>query len=355
MYDISFIIPICDLTKNYYRRFLDLRKYVLTNVGDYKVRVKLLTGPDEDFYGHDVTKDWPQSMTAEEVKTPYMNPAQKISHYYATLTEEEVMTARWHAKFDDDTATDIAATCAILDEEYEYQENTYFVTELRHELHGVEQKILTEMGFEKWNTFGRVTHEWEGCINSQGSLMKMIRNDKAMEYLKRRTAYAEGFGDQPVGIAMKFCKVPAIMPGFMTVWAKPSQFSMWDGPYTHIHFFLGRQDMNYRAYDFYKILLDKNEPKGMKDKVSNRMYVFTKKGTWDNMKISLREDNRIMSPQGDFKGMWIVEKKDTVSLVFHDMGHLVLEVQPTDDTLKNFSGTCYENKAPLAMRSVSAI
>lgn len=355
MYDLSFIIPVCDLTKHYFRRFLDLKKYSLINPGDYKTRIKLLTGPGEDFYGHDLTEGWPENIHPEVIQTPFLNPAQKIAHYYATMNEEEIMSARWHAKFDDDTATDIEGTLRRLDEEYEYTDKIYLVTELRHELHGVEAEILTAMGHDHWIKGDRITHEWEGCINSQASLMTVLKNDKARFYFKERTKYPDGFGDQPVGIAMKFCKVPAILPGFMTVWSKVPHFSMFGGPLTHIHFFLGRHDINMRNWDFYRTVLDHSEPQAMKEKMNNRMYSVTKISSFENVKVTFREDNRLINPQGDDKGMWTIYKKDTVALIFSNYPSLVLEFNSVDDSLRNFAGIDGENQAPLSMKAVATI
>jgi hypothetical protein len=350
MYDISFIMPVCDSTKYYYKRFLDLKKYCAVNSEGRTVRWKLLVGPNEDFYGIDMTEGWPSNMTVEIVRSPYLDPSQKISHYYTQMTDEEIASARWHAKFDDDTATDINKLLYFLDDELDYTDKHYLVTELRREVEKIENDILTDMGYGQWITDDRLIHEWEGCIASQAAMAAVQKNEKAQTYLKRRMAIRGGYGDQPVAIAMRFCKILPINPLYLSVWAKPSEFTLFGGQFAHVHFFLGRSEMAVRSMDFFKCLIDKKDIKEISGKIVNTDWTFKKDENHDK-KISLWDNNVIAAVNHhtgkEHKiGMWTVYKDNRLALVFggSGCGEAVNELQATDKTYKLFTGTCLESK-----------
>ncbi len=338
MYDISFIMPVCDLTKHYFMRYMALKKYCFVNVGEHKLRIKLLVGPREDFYGQDITKGWPDFITPEIVETPYVDAAQKICYYHATMSPEEIMSARWHAKFDDDTANDISQLMYYLQEEFDYTENNYLVTELRTELHEIDVGILHEMGYGHWVHRERIQHEWEGCIVSQTAMLKIIQNEKAIEYLKRRMAIPGGFGDQPVGIALKFCKINAICPGFLCVWCCPGKFSLFGGPFCHIHFFLGRGDMNIKGQELYRTLLEGSQPSKMKSKIDDCTYSLNKRDCFEDMMYKFRSDNHLIldnpiyHDNGADKGIWTITKNNSLIFVNNDTASVIYEFWPTDES-----------------------
>lgn len=355
MYDISFIMPVCDLTKYYYRRFLDLKKYCAVNNEGRTIRWKLLVGPGEDFYGIDMTEGWPSNMTVELVHSPYLEPAQKITHYYTQVSVEEIMSARWHAKFDDDTSTDINKLLELLDDELDYTDKSYLVTELRREVEKIEDVILTDMGYGRWVTNDRIIHEWEGCIASQGAMLAVQKNKEAQTYLKRRMEMRGGYGDQPVAIAMRFCKILPINPLYLSVWAKPSEFTLFGGQYTHIHFFLNRGEGNNRNMDFFKAVIDKKEIKEISSKLVNTNWEFKRDDKHERY-VSLWENN-IMAAMDHYNkklrkvGMWNTYKDNKLAIVFGGTGcgETVLEFNAVDKSYTKFTGICLESKTEITM------
>ena len=343
MYDINFIMPVCDLTKFYFRRFLDLKKYCAVNNEGRKILWKLLVGPGEDFYGIEMTKGWPENMTVELVHSPYLEPAQKITHYYTQMTEEEIMSARWHAKFDDDTATDINKLLYLLDDELDYTDKHYLVTELRREVEQIEIDILVDMGYKKWIDDERIIHEWEGCIASQAAMMAVHKNKDAQTYLKRRMAAKGGYGDVPIAIAMRFCKILPINPLYLCVWAKPTEFTLFGGQLAHIHFFLNRGESNNLCMDFFRALIDKKEIREISSKLIDTSWELKTNDVHD--KYITLWDNNVIAGMNHYEkklqkiGMWTVYKDDKLAIVFggSGCGECVNEFAATDKTYTKFT------------------
>jgi hypothetical protein len=332
-YDISFIIPVSDVTPHYFQRFLDIKKYCFLNIGDRKIRIKLLIGPDEYFIGTEMCDDWPENVTAELVKTPYGHCAQKISYYHTQLTEEEILSAKWHAKIDDDTANDIQRLMWHLEDEYDYNDKNYLVTELMPELEEVEIDLLHKLGVGRWIPKENIRHEWEGCFVSYPAMMAMKNNKMSQKYLRIRMTHNGGYSDQPVGIALKFAKISAIKATFISQFSELKRFSFFGGDLSHIHFFTGRGDGQKRCYDFFKSVLDTHE---LKRKIYGRKFICT------NGIFNFHSENKFnwMYNYEERSGIWTIYKDNTLAIAFdgddynHEFSNII-ELYP-DAEFKKF-------------------
>lgn len=253
MYDISFMLPVCDAKREYVQRFLDFRRYGLYNGGDFRVRVVVLIGEDETFYGLNMYEGWEPGIDVEIVRTPYNHVAQKIAYYYAVLAAGDAAKARWHIKVDDDSTNDVTALMARL-EEYNSEWPTYLVNDIRYELHSADMSVVKSMGYQHWTSGNYLSHEREVSILSHGA-MTLLGGGQSNEFLCRRCELASGFGDQCLGIALKFAKVYAVEVNFMTDYPLVSQATLFGGKLAHVHYFL-QHEWNHRAYNFFKAGID---------------------------------------------------------------------------------------------------
>lgn len=321
MFDINFVIPICDNTKHYFNRFIDLKKYCFVNIKDRKIKVQLLIGEGEDFYGHNLINGWDKNITVEVFKTPYLDVTQKIAYYYTQVKESDILSAKWHAKFDDDSINDVDKILYYLEDEFDWNDKIYLISEDRRELHKIDVEILHEMGYGKW--MGRISHEWEGCVLSQPAMLAIKQNRESQNYLLKRSLKSGGFGDQPVGVALKFCKINAIIPDFLCFEPKISHFSLFGGHNAHIHLNLRKYDI--RLYNIYKSIIDGN-------KKINGIYHFSH--TNENYLFS---ENKLILKEpksGDNEkvmGIWAFHKDGNLAILTNRANLTVFELKQNGD------------------------
>lgn len=255
IYDINFVLPISALPE-YAGRVDNMKRYGIINSNGTKVKITLLLGPDDQFKQNLLT-GWAGDFHVKIIRTPYITAGQKFAYYYLTLNEEEVNSAPWHVKIDDDSSNDTNEILSNLTE-YDPSDRLYLVTEIRYEVEETEKVILRKLDRHSWLDEKKIKHEYEACILSSKAMLSLMTNQRAKDYLSLRIDYGSGFGDQLVGIALKFCKLSPIEAGFMSVHPRVNEFSMFGGQFSHIHFFLGRDQGKERIFQHFKRLLDKN-------------------------------------------------------------------------------------------------
>ena len=329
---------------------MNARKYCLLNIKKRQVRVKLLVGPREKFSGEDLTSEWPQNVTVEVVNTPYLTAAQKIAYYYTQLTDDEITSAKWHAKIDDDTLNDVSHLMWHLEDEFDYNDKNYIVTELKIELEDVERNILTKMGFDRWNHNEIIKHEFEGCFVSQAAMKAIKENEKAQEYLGYRVVNSDGYGDQPVGIALKFCKTFAIDSRFLSPFGELNNFSLFGGRLAHLHFFSGRSKDHAECYDFATSMINCSEKnQELKNQIIYNKYICNSNPE-QRATIYFEQNNKFIwehiNGEDKRSGLWSVYKDMVLGLAFDEGGEggehsSIYELFPAKDQLNKFN--CLKN------------
>ena len=234
-YDLEIALPI-SMDRRYSQRLMDFKKLGVLNVNNRKVIVKLLVGDETP--PKDALTGWPENVVVEVESGPYRHVASKIGHYYATRTEENAHSARWFAKVDDDSLNDIDGFVTNLDNEFDCEREYYIVTELRDDLESAETAVLKRQGYGRWLDIPKkrtVYHEWEANVISHAAMLRMVQNPASIAFLKERAAMQEGFGDHMLAVAAKIAKIYPSDAFFMTQHALPHHFSLFGGPFNHIH------------------------------------------------------------------------------------------------------------------------
>lgn len=249
MYDIEVVVPVSDQGKYHYR-LLDFKKYGLLNVQDKKVLLKLLIGTEskDAFLDH-----WDLKIDIELVSCWSNCAVSKLYDYYGNL--KDVSHARWFAKFDDDSITDINGLVDNLDLEYDYTMPNYICTTLCEHKHFTEIDLLAKLGYVRWlDPKCHVLHEWEGSVVSQDAMKRMIENEISKKFLIKRSKIEHGVGDVALAIAARISKVHPVVAYFMTQEHAVKYFSLFGGKYNHIHYLAA--DVNQRCFDVFRKALD---------------------------------------------------------------------------------------------------
>lgn len=305
IYDINFIIPVSDLPE-YSNRVDDLKKYGIVNIQNYKIKITLLLGPSDHFDGQNLLVGWNGQAKVELLRTPYIFASQKIAFYYSRITSEEINSSLWHFKIDDDSANDVSSLIESLSD-FDPSDRLYLVTEIRYEIEDIEKEILQKMNKHNWLHGKEIKHEYEACILSRTAMLSIKENQKAQQYLEYRMSKSGGFGDQLVGIALKFCKLRPMESGFMTVHPRVNEFSLFGGKFSHIHFFRGRDDGKEKIFQFFSKLLSRNYAS---KKFENRIFYH------DGMQLKLLENNQAFL--GKDPALWTAIEEDKVAFSFDE-------------------------------------
>ncbi len=349
-------MPITDSTQAFFRRYEDQKKYGYLNIKDRKLQLRLLVGPHEKFEGEDITQGWPQGMDVDVVRSPYMDVARKVIHFYATQTQEDIESARWHARFDDDTMNDIDQLITWLDEDFDCQRPVYAVTDLRDEIEEKESIILKGMGYghlfgrfwrhgninyqhrgtgASYHHSHRIRHEWEGAVVSRQALMEMQDNQKSKTYFAERLKLPGGLGDQCLGIALYFCKIHPYQAGYMSYrHEEVPEFTLFGGKMAHVHLQLDRVETLWM--DVLKLILDVGSNR-CSDILVNRRWEFTKDDGEHNRCVFFN-NHRFVSEHGS-PGLW-APVGDGIMMVFNDRPNCGYRLFPVDDTM--LEGVCSE-------------
>lgn len=309
IYDINFVMPVADFSP-YNKRLKDMKKYGILNTENFKIKINLLLGPDDKFADQNISTGWIGDVTVQIIHTPYTTPGQKFAFYYTQITNEEINSAPWHIKIDDDTANDVAAILKDLDD-YDPSDRLYLVTEIKCEVENTEEDILRMLNKQEW--LNKIEHEYEGCILSYKAILSLKQNPEAQKYLEMRMARSSGYGDQLVGIALKFCKLRPIHPGFMSVYPKVNEFSLFGGKLSHIHFFRGRDLKKEMIFQYFQNLIG-NQHKSKRFEKTLLPYNEKILKLANNKKMLLFENNM------DVHGLWTATDKDNeIAFSFDDV------------------------------------
>lgn len=297
MYDIEFVIPV---TFKYNQRLIDLKKIGLLNIGEKKVLLSLLVGPENI---NEITDGW-HDITLNIIPGTHKQETAKTYEYFSRIPVEDAERSRWVAKFDDDTITDVSGLVDKLDEEYDHTREYYVITEFRPEQHKYEDNILHKLGFNRWfNPKNVIWHELEGCVVSQASMHRILNNNTARQLMKERSQTPEGFNDYGLACAARICKIYPSDAYFMSRHPTIGDFSLFGGYLYHIHDLAS--DKNQHAYDLFQRMLNKdvgsNSP--IYKEVVNREFVYN---DGQGIHIIKLKDNGIIQGPGDSR-IWHIK------------------------------------------------
>jgi hypothetical protein len=312
-YDIEFILPVSN--KDQYRqRLLDFKKIGLLNVQNKKVLVDLLIGPERV---KNINDGWPSNVDVKTIPGEHRSETAKIYNFFADLRLEDADRSRWYTKFDDDSVNDVSGLVDHLDLEYDHNRDYYIVTEFRPEQHKYEDRILHELGYQRWfrpHKMNTLWHELEGSIVSQAGLKRILSNETAVTLMRRRAEIPEGYSDYCLACAARICKIYPSDAYFLSKDPLIGEFSLFGGFLTHLHAI--SHDRNVHAYDLLQRMLAKKMRSSTKmgdelhEKIVNQEFVYSREPNSVFM-IRLRDDG-------------LIEKSDGREKIWHitDAGHL---------------------------------
>lgn len=325
MYDIEISLPVCGVGK-YSERLEYFKKVGLHNIGELKVSLKLLTGT-KDIPG--IADGWPENVDVENVSGEQDEVTSKVAKYYANMSPEYANNARWFLRVDDDSVTDISHLVRNLEKSYRWEDPVYCGTMLCDNLHKTDVDLMNDMKLlETEHNDGPIKlpiyHEWEASVVSQSVLRRVLTNEKAMLFLKKRSEYETGWCDVPFAIAARIVGVHVTQSPFMTKKALVSLLPVFGGNMSHIHYVAPDIDKN-----VCDIILNKIEKSEYESPFVDRSYIISNSEPFNFMGfVDFRKDGTIF-PQSDQWSLWSFNEN---KLILYDKeGNVNAKMNPKDD------------------------
>lgn len=227
-YDLEIVMPV-SMQDKYLKRLDDFKKYGLRNIGDYKIKLVLLTGVQEI---PEILVGWDEKIDVEYQSCELDHHAAKVNFYYKKLFEKEDLSyCKWFVRLDDDSLTNISSLMYYLSE-LDENEKHFLCAELFIGDTSVERDLLTKMNiYSPWKF--NITHEIECCILSYPMMKHIASNEVARNFIEERSKIPEGYTDIALATAAKICKMIVIHVPFLS--SEPRIDDFFVGKKAHIH------------------------------------------------------------------------------------------------------------------------
>lgn len=259
-----------------------LKQYGLLNIGNKKVRVVLLHGTENI---PNLTEGWPCDVIARSHDMDA--PPTRFCGFFGRIGNEYWERARWFLKTDDDTITDVSNLVDKLDYEYDFERDYYVCCDYHGDLWHPYYEIVMDMGFASWFPENPIhpkwcfLHEWATGVISQTTMRRILHSNVAREFLRRCSKIDGGYGDHPLAVAARMCKVHALDCPFMTKDDCFEDLALFGGRMCHIHYLSPEKKKRWKAfidklkeYEIYGVkpeLVVPEEPKPEKPEKPKRM------------------------------------------------------------------------------------
>ena len=258
MYDIEFHLAVCPSDERYLQRFLDFKKYGLTNIKDKKVKLKLLVGSEK--YPSEAVKDWPVEI--DVIKHNYPTPS-LLPKLYDYCSNIDFNSARWYSRLDDDSITDVSGLLGNLENDFDHEREYYLISPffgaIEDDVRNTDIKLACDFGYSHWFVGPDESyplHEVEFCAVSQAAIRRILTTEITKNFLKERTRIWRGYGDIALAYAAKMCKIHLIVVPFITHEPSLCDFTGFSGHLVnHIHWMA--YDSNHNLFDMWKRYVDK--------------------------------------------------------------------------------------------------
>lgn len=237
-FDLEVMVPVHPEGR-WLERAEAFRRFGLLNIGTARVRVVLLAGRAEVDAALTDVNAWEGVEQVRVMHALLEHPAPKIYSYYSGMGFEEVGTARWFLRVDDDSVTDVGGLLAYLDGCSDWREPHHLVPHMNWDIVEPYEEILRDVGGAHLLTpggHGPIGHEWEASLTSQGALLRALSNPSARELLQRAALCDGGFGDHCLAYACRLAGIHPAHVSFLSSFGQLEQFSLWGGGLFHIHY-----------------------------------------------------------------------------------------------------------------------
>lgn len=345
MYDIHFILPISACRPEYAVRIPDFKNYGLLNVKDKKCLVTFLVGTET----LECNGGWREKVDVEIVPSVFDDAAQKVYDYLA----EAKCKARWTAKIDDDSVTDVSNLVDNLDANFG-DANLYLCANLNREEPGqmnIEKKILDELGIAWHRNKQPVWHEIEASVVSSRAFNSIASSQVAQQFLKKRAFVKGGVTDIAWAIAARLAGVAIVDCYYLSRYPLVGNFSFFGGGLNHIHLIkrhaFGFSDRsNNNALEFIEKRLN-NTSKHVQD-LTNQEYLLSVPGRLIAI-VKFDESGKVDGATHPNESVWMID--DNKLKIYNHEGNATSEYPLTN--LNKLQGRFLQNDSVMMLQKLA--
>jgi hypothetical protein len=313
-YDLEIMLPIEDP-----QRVIDFKKLGFWNIGNVKILLKFIVD-DPKRYSDIIDSSMPEH---QFVVTPLKHVAQKIAHYYSTLTE---LNARWFVRLDDDSLTNVKPMVELMDKLYDWEIPCHVMANPNVEVEYTEFEILKALGADYLyrHRCGQIIqappHEIEISCTSRAGMERILGTKLNKSYFKIRKEFANGFGDHMLCIAACIARMGVTESAFMTSDPNLVRWSMYGGPYHHIHG-IARDKDGAMFEQFFDKLGKKEEYSDFRQKLCATTGLLKRPYDENNVQVvKFHVCGSVSLLDGEIIGVWDISNEGKTLLVIEDCG-----------------------------------
>ena len=315
MYDIEFAVPSDTSLLTIKRRLIDFKKFGLYNTENLSIHISFLASKDCGNEIEFLKKGWSENIVVDVINCNYSHVAQRICNYYASEAKKDF--AKWYVRMDEDSITDVGGLFTNLQKNFDYKREYHIGARFLNDAFATDQMILKKLGYGFWyieNTTGLVSaplHEQEIGITSLAAMNMVLENRMCSKYFNLRKEFAEGYGDHPLALACRMCKIYPCEAGFITYENLLSRHSIFGGHLNHVHWC--SRDQNPKFFEWMELYNEEGY-----DLITNKIYLFGHES--EKKMVEFTSDHKIKmyqeSSYDNTLGLWCV--KDDFLIILLD-------------------------------------
>lgn len=245
LYDLNVAILTHCAADNMHR-ISCMKKWGVLNAGKYKVHITLIVNPGDAGRAGEIAEGWRAAGDVSVIEMPCAAPIPKINGYYLWLMEAG-FSARWHARVDDDSMTDVAPMLEYLDREFGDEAVHVAGGPMTwHEHEPLYVPLLLEHGIFPPD----VRTEYESSFTSDAGMRGILSHETGRWLIEESGRRFTGPGDRALAFAAHVSGVRVVENAHSIYWCDLVRFSPFGGDVHHVHY------VPWHEEDFLKTLSD---------------------------------------------------------------------------------------------------
>jgi hypothetical protein len=204
----------------------------LLNPGNLKVHITLIGSPGDAQYLDELRRHWVATAEVTILEMGSRHPVPKIHGYYFWLLEIGPR-ARWHARVDDDSITDIAAAVDFLDRTFGDAPVHVATGPVIPQEH---QAIFVPFLLEKGIFLEQVHTEWESSFTTASGMSKIFSDLRTHDMLVETGNLFTAPGDRTLALAAHLAGVPVIENPRSRWNFEVDRLTFFGGDLHHVHY-----------------------------------------------------------------------------------------------------------------------
>jgi hypothetical protein len=209
-----------------------MQQFGLVNPGDLDIHITIIASLGDGCFVDELCHNWRASGDVTVLEMTSRHPVPKIHGYYFWLMASG-LRARWHARVDDDSITDLASAIEFLDERFGDASVHVATGPVIPQEH---QAIFVPYLLEKGIFLDQVHTEWESSFTTAAGMAQIFSDAGAHAMLAEIGSLFQAPGDRTLALAAHIAGVPVIENARSRWDFEIDRLTFFGGDLHHVHY-----------------------------------------------------------------------------------------------------------------------